>query len=211
MPERDAKYSTTAGSSCPTPSLKISAVIIEDGKIAAIAAMDEAGSDGEWIDVGGSPDHARADRYPHPRRARPHLQRTDCRRLRDITRENARRGVTALLADHGHRAHRRSGDCLAFGREWMAGAATRRAGAGHARRRPLLQSGAGRCAGSSQHPQSRRRHASSSLLAHHDIIRIFTFAPELPGARGAYRRGWSTWASSRRPATARPRKRKSRR
>ena len=157
------------------------AVIIEDGKIAAIAAVDEAGSDGEWIDVSGrliTP--GLIDIHIHGARGHTFNEPTAAA-FETITRENARRGVTALLATTATAPIADLVDCLAFGREWMAGPRQGAQVLGMHVEGPyfdLAQAGA-------QDPANIRNPDDGTveqLLAHHDIIRIFTFAPELPGA-----------------------------
>lgn len=103
-----------------------------------------------------------------------------------ITRENARRGVTSLLATPATAPIDNLVACLAFSREWMAREqlAEDYEGAqvlGVHLEGPyfdLAQAGA-------QDPANVRNPddgTADRLLEHHDVIRMVSYAPELPGA-----------------------------
>ncbi len=99
-----------------------------------------------------------------------------------ITRENARRGVTSLLATTATAPIPDLAACLAFAREWMVEEHDGAQVLGVHVEGPYFspfQAGA-------QDPANLRTPDDGTvdqLLAYHDAIRILTFAPELPGAR----------------------------
>ena len=108
-----------------------------------------------------------------------------------ITQENLRRGVTGLLATTATAPIPDLVACLAMAREWMAGT------------HPQAEEGAqvlgvhvegpyfSPAQAGAQDPANLRTPDDGSveaLLAHADVIRILTFAPELPGALGLTRR-----------------------
>lgn len=98
-----------------------------------------------------------------------------------ITRENARRGVTSLLATPATAPLSNLVACLEFSREWMAGEHEWTQVLGVHLEGPyfdLAQAGA-------QDPANVRNPddgTAEQLLEHHDVIRMVSFAPELPGA-----------------------------
>ena len=108
-----------------------------------------------------------------------------------ITQENLRRGVTGLLATTATAPIPDLVACLAMAREWMAGT------------HPQAEEGAqvlgvhvegpyfSPAQAGAQDPANLRTPDDGSveaLLAHADVIRILTFAPELPGALELTRR-----------------------
>ncbi len=104
-----------------------------------------------------------------------------------ITVENARHGVTSLLATTATAPISELTTCFAFARAWMA---QPREGAQvlgvHAEGPYFNPAQAG-----AQDPTNLRTPDDGSveeLLAYADVIRIFTFAPELPGAADLVRR-----------------------
>ncbi len=108
-----------------------------------------------------------------------------------ITQENLRRGVTGLLATTATAPIPDLVACLAMAREWMAGKHPQ-AGEGaqvlgvHVEGPYFSPAQAG-----AQDPANLRTPDDGSveaLLAHADVIRILTFAPELPGALELTRR-----------------------
>jgi N-acetylglucosamine-6-phosphate deacetylase len=103
-----------------------------------------------------------------------------------ITRENARRGITSLLATPATAPIENLIACLAFSREWMARQESAQIPEGaqvlgvhlEGPYFDLAQAGA-------QDPANVRNPddgTAEQLLAHHDVIRMVSFAPELPGA-----------------------------
>ncbi len=108
-----------------------------------------------------------------------------------ITQENLRRGVTGLLATTATAPIQDLAACLAMAREWIAGVHPQaREGAQvlgvHVEGPYFSPAQAG-----AQDPAHLRTPDDGSveqLLAFHDVIRILTFAPELPGALALTRR-----------------------
>jgi N-acetylglucosamine-6-phosphate deacetylase len=98
-----------------------------------------------------------------------------------ITRMNASHGVTALLATLAAAAIPDLLQCLEFSRRWMQESHSGAQVLGVHLEGPyfsLAQKGA-------QDPANIRTPDDGTadlLLAHHDVIRIMTYAPELPGA-----------------------------
>ncbi|MFN2105120.1 MAG: N-acetylglucosamine-6-phosphate deacetylase [Candidatus Promineifilaceae bacterium] len=98
-----------------------------------------------------------------------------------ITRENARRGITSLLATPATAPIANLVACLEFSRRWMAEAHEGAQVLGVHLEGPyfdLAQAGA-------QDPANVRNPddgTAERLLEHHDVIRQVSFAPELPGA-----------------------------
>nr|MBC7245360.1 N-acetylglucosamine-6-phosphate deacetylase [Chloroflexota bacterium] len=157
------------------------AVVVEGKKIAGLADIDSLGVDIERIDVGG--------RYIAPGLIDIHthgalghtFNEPDAVAFSAITEENARHGITSLLATLSTAPIPNLVQCLEFSRHWM-----------HARHEgaqmlgvhlegpyfSLAQKGA-------QDPQNIRTPDDDTpdiLLRHSDVIRIMTYAPELPGA-----------------------------
>jgi N-acetylglucosamine-6-phosphate deacetylase len=104
-----------------------------------------------------------------------------------ITTENGRRGVTSLLATTATAPIPDLVACLAFTRQWMAETHDGAQVLGAHVEGPyfsLAQAGA-------QDPANIHNPddgAVDQLLAYHDVIRQFTYAPELPGALALTRR-----------------------
>jgi N-acetylglucosamine-6-phosphate deacetylase len=163
------------------------AVIVEGGVIADVVDFSEVGAGIETVDVG--------DRLItpglidiHTHGALGHTFNEPTAEAFDaITRENARRGVTSLLATTATAPMDDLVACLAFTREWMAQPHEGAQVLGAHVEGPYFspaQAGA-------QDPANILTPADGAperLLAHHDVIRIFTFAPELPGAAALARR-----------------------
>ncbi len=157
------------------------AVIVEDRTIAGIIPVADLVDATLEIDVGGRlilP--GLIDIHTHGATGHTFNEPT-AKAFGVITRENARRGVTSLLATPATAPINNLLDCLQFSRDWMAGD---RAGAqvlGVHLEGPyfdLAQAGA-------QDPANVRNPNDGTvdqLLQHHDIIRMVSFAPELPGA-----------------------------
>jgi N-acetylglucosamine-6-phosphate deacetylase len=157
------------------------AVVIDDGVIAGITEVGALGNDVEVSDVGGrfiTP--GLVDIHQHGAVGHTFNEPT-VEAFAAITVENATRGVTSLLATIATAPVSDLVKSLTFCREWMR---EPRAGAqvlGAHQEGPyfnLAQKGA-------QDPKnilSPDDGTPDILLAHHDVMRIMTFAPELPGA-----------------------------
>lgn len=163
------------------------AVVVESAVIAGVVDRSELGVGIETMDVG---DRLIAPGLIdiHTHGALGHTFNEPSAEAFDvITRENARRGVTSLLATTATAPIGDLAACLAFTREWMAhpheGAQVLGAHVEGPYFNPA-QAGA-------QDPANILTPDDGTparLLAHHDVIRIFTFAPELPGAAALARR-----------------------
>jgi N-acetylglucosamine-6-phosphate deacetylase len=157
-------------------------VVIVDGEmIAGIADVDELGDDVARVDVNGrfiTP--GLIDIHTHG--ALGHTFNEPTAEAFDIiTAENARRGVTSLLATTATAPIPDLVACLEFTRQWMAETHNGTQVLGVHVEGPyfnVAQAGA-------QDPANVRNPNDGTvdqLLAHHDVIRQFTYAPELPGA-----------------------------
>lgn len=157
------------------------AVVVEGGKIVGIACLGELGDEMEKVDVNGriiTP--GLIDIHTHGALGHTFNEPTT-EAFGTITAENARRGVTGLLATTSTAPIPDLVASLAFARDWMA---AERDGAqllGVHVEGPyfnIAQAGA-------QDPINVRNPDDGTvdqLLAYHDVIRQFTYAPELPGA-----------------------------
>ncbi len=157
------------------------AVVGEGTKIIGIAWTGDLGSDVETIDVGGrliTP--GLIDIHQHGAMGHTFNEPT-AEAFTVITAENVRRGVTSLLATIATAPIPDLVRSLEFCREWMQKPAAGAQVLGAHQEGPYFnptQRGA-------QDPQNIRTPYDGTadiLLAHHDIIRIMTYAPELPGA-----------------------------
>ena len=157
------------------------AVVIEGGKIAGITDEGALGSNVEKIDVGGrivTP--GLIDIHTHGAVGHTFNEPT-ADAFDAITRENARRGVTALLATLATAPIPDLARCFDFTRAWMkeSHAGTQILGA-HLES-PYInpaQKGA-------LDPANIRLPNDGSvdaILEHRDVLKIFVLAPELPGA-----------------------------
>lgn len=156
-------------------------LIIEDSTITGIVSAGELAAHIEQVDV-----HERLispgliDIHTHG--ALNHtFNEPNAEAFGNITHENARRGVTSLLATPATAPISDLVNCLEFSRQWMS---KNQAGAqvlGVHLEGPyfsLPQAGA-------QDPANIRNPNDGSvdrLLEHHDVIRMVSYAPELPGA-----------------------------
>ncbi len=157
------------------------AVVVEGKKIVGIANADSLGTDTERIDVGG--------RYITPGLIDIHthgalghtFNEPDAKAFATITEENVRRGVTSLLATMATAPIPDLVKCLEFSRQWMHEPHGGSQVLGVHLEGPyfsLAQKGA-------QDPENIRTPDDGTpdvLLEHHDVMRIMTYAPELPGA-----------------------------
>jgi N-acetylglucosamine-6-phosphate deacetylase len=156
-------------------------VVVEEKKIVDVADADSLGTDAQKIDVGG--------RYIapglidiHTHGALDHtFNKPDAETFATITEENMRRGVTSLLATISTAPIPDMVKCLEFGRQWMQEPHEGSQVLGVHLEGPyfsLAQKGA-------QDPKNIRTPDDGTpdiLLEHHDVMRIMTYAPELPGA-----------------------------
>ncbi len=157
------------------------AVVIEDQKIAGFAGIDSLGSEVEQIDVDG--------RYIAPGLIDLHIHgalghtfnEPTAEAFGTITAETAKRGITALLATTSTAPIGALIASLAFSRQWLAQPQSGSQILGVHVEGPyfcLAQAGA-------QDPTNIRHPDDGTpeqLLEYHDVIKIMTFAPELPGA-----------------------------
>ena len=157
------------------------AVVVEDGMIAGIADVGELGNEMERVDVAGriiTP--GLIDIHTHGALGHTFNEPT-AEAFGVITTENARRGVTSLLATTATAPIPDLVSSLEFIRQWMSEARDGAQVLGAHVEGPyfsLPKAGA-------QDPANIRNPDDGTvdqLLAYHDIIRQFTYAPELPGA-----------------------------
>lgn len=158
-----------------------SAVVVEDAKILDIVDAESLDDDLKTIDVGG--------RYIAPGLVDIHTHGAVGHTFNEpsydafeaIVRENASRGVTTLLATIATAPMADMVRCLAFTRLWMQETHLGAQVIGAHVEGPyfsLAEKGA-------QDPANIRLPNDGSvdlLLEYHDVIRMMTFAPELPGA-----------------------------
>ncbi|NOZ29003.1 MAG: N-acetylglucosamine-6-phosphate deacetylase [Chloroflexi bacterium] len=157
------------------------AVVVEGATIAGLADPDDLGSDTERVDAGGrliTP--GLIDIHTHGALGHTFNEPT-AEAFVVITRENARRGVTSLLATLSTAPIPDLIACLERVRAWIQ---DEREGAqvlgAHVEGPYFSPSQAG-----AQDPANLRTPDDGSpdrLLEHHDVIRVLTYAPELPGA-----------------------------
>ena len=157
------------------------ALIVDGSKIAVITNLGELGDEIEKVDVNGriiAP--GLIDIHTHGALGHTFNEPT-AEAFGVITRANARRGVTALLATPATAPIPNLVDCLEFSRRWMSEARDGAQVLGVHLEGPyfsLPQAGA-------QDPANIRNPDDGTveqLLAHHDVIRMISYAPELPGA-----------------------------
>ncbi len=163
----------------PTAVTQDKAVVIEGDKILGLA--DAVGSDIERVDVGGrtiAP--GLIDLHTHGALGYSFDEPSDAA-FGAITGENARHGVTSILATLATAPLADMVRCLEFGRAWMRGNHNGAQILGMHVEGPYIapaQKGA-------LDPGNIRTPSDGSpdvLLEHHDAIRIMALAPELPGA-----------------------------
>jgi N-acetylglucosamine-6-phosphate deacetylase len=157
------------------------AVIVEGSRIVGIAAPGEVGADTEIMDVGGryiAP--GLIDIHTHGARGHTFNEPT-AEAFATITAANAAQGVTALLATIATDALDNLTASLAFCAEWMRQPRTGARILGAHLEGPYF-SMAQRGAQDPAHLRTPDDGTPELLLAHHPVIRIMSFAPELPGA-----------------------------
>jgi N-acetylglucosamine-6-phosphate deacetylase len=157
------------------------AVVVEGKKIVGIVEADSLGAEAEKIDVGG--------RYITPGLIDIHVHgalghtfnEPEAEAFATITVENVRRGVTSLLATMAAAPIPDLVKCLEFSRRWIHEPHEGSQVLGVHLEGPyfsMAQKGA-------QDPENIRTPDDGTpdvLLEHHDVLRIMTYAPELPGA-----------------------------
>ena len=157
------------------------AVVVEGQKIAGLVAADSLGAEVEKIDVGG--------RYIAPGLIDIHIHGALGHTFNEpteeafatITEENARRGVTSLLATVAAAPIPDMVRCLEFCRQWMSEPHEGAQVLGVHLEGPyfsLAKKGA-------LDPQNIRTPDDGTpdiLLEHRDVLKMMSYAPELPGA-----------------------------
>jgi N-acetylglucosamine-6-phosphate deacetylase len=158
------------------------ALLIEGDKIAGVVRQDELAENVHVLNVGGryiSP--GLVDIHTHGAVHRS-FNEPDATAYEAITVENARRGVTSLLATLAAVAPiSELCACLDFCRSWMAGQHDGAQILGAHLESPFIDPA--QCGGVNR--KGLRVPADGSaepLLAYGDVLRIFVLAPELPGA-----------------------------
>lgn len=165
----------------PDQVVKGKAVLVDGAVIAGIVDVGDLGSDVIQVDVNGrfiTP--GLIDIHTHGALGHTFNEPTT-EAFAIITAENSRRGVTSLLATTATAPIPDLVACLAFTRQWMAETHNGAQVLGMHVEGPyfnVAQAGA-------QDPANVRNPDDGTvdqLLVHHDVIRQFTYAPELPGA-----------------------------
>jgi N-acetylglucosamine-6-phosphate deacetylase len=157
------------------------AVVVESDRIVGIADAGSLGSDTVQIDVGGryiTP--GLIDIHTHGALSHTFNEPT-AEAFAAICAENARRGVTALLATLATAPIPDLVRCLEFCREWMQPSHDGARVLGMYLESPYI-SPAQKGALDPKNIRTPDDGTPDVLLAHHDVIKIFAFAPELPGA-----------------------------
>ncbi len=157
------------------------ALVVEGAKILGIADAGALGTEVETIDVGGrivTP--GLIDIHTHGALGHTFNEPT-AEAFAAITLENARRGVTALLATLAAAPISDLTRGLEFCRAWMRGEREGARVLGAHLESPYINPAQ---KGALDPHNLRAPHDGSvdALLAHHDSIKIFVLAPELPGA-----------------------------
>ena len=157
------------------------AVIVAGSTIAGIVPIAELDADIRRIDVNGrliAP--GLIDIHTHGAQGHTFNEAT-AEAYGIITQENARRGVTALLATPATAPIADLVACVAFSRQWMAGGHDGAQVLGVHLEGPyfsLPQAGAQDPA----HVRNPDDGTPAQLLQDHEVIRMVSYAPELPGA-----------------------------
>jgi N-acetylglucosamine-6-phosphate deacetylase len=163
------------------------ALVIEGERIVGITDAGAVSSDTVQIDVAGryiTP--GLIDIHTHGALGYSFNQPTE-KAFDAITRENARRGVTALLATLAPAPIPDLVRCLEFGRAWMLEKHGGSRVVGMHLESPYV-SPAQKGALDPSNLHAPDDGTPDTLLAHHDVINIFAVAPELPGALDLIRR-----------------------
>jgi len=157
------------------------ALVIEEGKVLGVGEVDALGSDVQRIDVGGrliAP--GLIDIHIHGALGHT-FNEPAAEAFRTITAENVRRGVTALLATLATAPIAALCRCLEFCRRWMEEPHDGAQVVGAHLESPYI-SMAQRGALDPRNVRTPDDGTPDRLLEHHDVLRIFVLAPELPGA-----------------------------
>lgn len=158
------------------------ALLVEGGKIAGLIPADAPGDEAQVLDVGGrviAP--GLVDIHTHGA-VRHTFNEPDAAAYEAITVENARGGVTSLVATLAAVAPiAELCACLDYCRSWMAGAHAGAQLLGAHLESPFIDPAQ---AGGVNRKGLRTPADGSAepLLAYGDVLRIFVLAPELPGA-----------------------------
>jgi N-acetylglucosamine-6-phosphate deacetylase len=164
-----------------------STLVVEGANIDGIVATGSLSPDVERIDVGG--------RYIAPGLIDVHthgalghtFNEPDTEAFAAIAAEQLRHGVTSLLATVATASIPDLIRCLVFSREWMAAPRPGAQVLGVHLEGPYF-SMAQRGAQDPEHLRSPDDGTAELLLEHHDVLRIMSYAPELPGAVDLTRR-----------------------
>ncbi len=157
------------------------AVVVDGANIQGIADLGSLGSDVKQIDVGGryvTP--GLIDLHTHGAMGHSFNEPTQ-EAFKAITEENARRGVTALLATVATAPIEEMITCFQFARTWMSQPREGARVLGVHAEGPYINL-AFKGALDPKNVRNPDDGTPDLLLAHHDVIRIMAFAPELPGA-----------------------------
>jgi N-acetylglucosamine-6-phosphate deacetylase len=157
------------------------ALVVEGRKIIGLAEVDTLGSETEQIDVAG--------RYISPGLIDIHIHGASGYTFNEptleafaaITQENARRGITSLLATTATAPIPDLVRCLEFSRQWMAEPRQGAQVLGVHVEGPYFAMDQ-RGAQDPAHIRTPDDGSPDQLLEYHDVIRIMTYAPELPGS-----------------------------
>jgi N-acetylglucosamine-6-phosphate deacetylase len=157
------------------------AVVVEGKKILGIDDLDSLGSEMEKIDAGGrfiTP--GLIDLHIHGAAGHTFNEATVAA-FTSIIGENTRRGVTSLLATVVPAPIPDLINCLEFSRSWMGEARAETQVLGVHLEGPYF-SAAQKGALDPRNMRTPDDGTADVLLKHQDVIRILTYAPELPGA-----------------------------
>lgn len=163
------------------------ALVLEGGALLAVAPVDALGAEMPRIDAGG--------RYVAPGLVDIHthgalghtFNEPTAEAFGTIVRENARRGTTALVATVATAGVPDLLDCLSFAREWMGQPRDGAQVLGVHLEGPYMHRGqAG--ALDPDHLRAPDDGTPDLFLQYADVLRIVSYAPELPGALGLTRR-----------------------
>jgi N-acetylglucosamine-6-phosphate deacetylase len=163
------------------------ALLVEGRHIAGVVPMSDLGRDIACLDVGGrliAP--GLIDIHIHGAQGHTFNEATP-EAFATVASENARRGVTSLLATTATDTIDNLEAVLKLARAWMAETPPGAQVLGVHVEGPYFNQ-TQRGAQDPAHIRNPDDGTAQRLLAHHDVIRIFTFAPELPGALELTRR-----------------------
>jgi len=157
------------------------AVVVEDGRIAGLVDARALGAETERLDVGGrfiTP--GLIDVHTHGAVGHTFNEPT-AEAFDAITRENARRGVTGLLATLATAPLPDLEAALRFGREWMSAPREGARVLGMHLESPYINP-AQKGALDPANILAPDDGSAQALLAYSDVLKIFVLAPERPGA-----------------------------